>query len=188
MWLTGTIGPFIHREGSRGGGRIALPEVDCRWDGGEMTDDPTDLIGTLEELSLGECLRFLSGSRIGRIAVVVDGFPLVFPVNYRFVDAPGAGPALVVRARPGGVVSGAGAQIGFQIDGIDASVGAGWSVLVRGQMRHVDADDLAEMPFIDPHPWAPGRDEWLVLTPLAISGRRLVAGDAGWGFHPLGYL
>ena len=142
----------------------------------------------LDELSLGECLRFLAGNHIGRIAVVVDQYPLVFPVNYRFIDRVVDGPMLVVRARRGGSVSEGDGHVGFQIDGIDATVGAGWSVLVRGVVQRVDAAELADIPFADPHPWAPGRDEWLVITPIAITGRRLIAGDSGWGFHPLGYL
>jgi uncharacterized protein len=135
-----------------------------------VSEDVYEPVGMLDELSLGECLRFLAGNQIGRIAVVVDDFPVVFPVNYRFVDRIVDGPILVVRARP------------------DQAVGAGWSVLVRGLVQHVDAADLANLPFADPHPWAPGRDEWLVITPIAITGRRLIAGDIGWGFHPLGYL
>jgi len=153
-----------------------------------VTDDSDESIGMLDELSLGECMRFLAGNHIGRIAVVVDEYPLVFPVNYRFVDRAVDGPIIVVRARPGSSVTEADVHVSFQIDGIDAAAGAGWSVLVRGIRHHVQAVELAELPFVDPHPWAPGRDEWLVINPIAITGRRLIAGDIGWGFHPLGYL
>lgn len=145
-------------------------------------------VGTLDELSLGECLAFLSGFHVGRVAVIVDGYPLVVPVNYRLLERETGGPVVVIRARPGGVIDLAGSQVALQIDGVDASVGAGWSVLVRGVMHHVEAATLDDVPWCDPHPWVADRNQWLVIDPIAITGRRVVAGDAGWGFHPLGYL
>ena len=36
-----------------------------------------------EELSLTECLELLGARRFGRVAVVVDGHPIMFPINYR---------------------------------------------------------------------------------------------------------
>jgi hypothetical protein len=42
------------------------------------TRTPTDL----EEISEDECLQLLERHDLGRIAVVVDGQPLIFPVNY----------------------------------------------------------------------------------------------------------
>ena len=148
-------------------------------------DEP---IGTFEELSRAECLRYLAGTRVGRIAVIADGYPVVFPVNYKLVERPGD-PVVVLRTRPGSTISRSGEAVGFQVDGIDTSAEAGWTVLVRGALRHVAMDDLAEfLPWADPRPWAAGRDDWLVIAPVTITGRRIVAGDAGWGFHPSGYL
>jgi Pyridoxamine 5'-phosphate oxidase len=40
----------------------------------------------LEELSLTECLALLTSHRVGRVAVVVDGQPVILPVNYRTDD------------------------------------------------------------------------------------------------------
>lgn len=153
-----------------------------------MTEQETP-VGSFDELTLSECLGFLSGTAIGRIAVVSNGYPLVFPVNYKLVERSTGGPVIVLRTRPGSTIDSSGEAVGFQIDGIDTGVDAGWCVLVRGALHHVPIAELADLlPFADPHPWAAGRDSWLVIAPVTITGRRIVAGDAGWGFHPLGYM
>ena len=41
---------------------------------------------TFEKLSTDECWRLLSTQQVGRIAVVVGHYPLVFPVNYAVVE------------------------------------------------------------------------------------------------------
>ena len=154
-----------------------------------MMTAPESPIGSFDELTLSECLGFLSGTSIGRIAVVANGYPLVFPVNYKFVERPSGGPVIVLRTRAGSTIDSSGEAVGFQIDGIDTGADAGWSVLVRGALHHVPRAELEELlPWADPRPWATGRDEWLVIAPVTITGRRIVAGDAGWGFHPLGYM
>jgi hypothetical protein len=153
-----------------------------------MTDNAFGPVGTLDEMSLAECLAFLGGTHVGRVAVVHDGYPLVVPVNYRLLQRATGGPVVVIRVRPGGIIDLAGAPAALQIDGIDEAVGVGWAVLVRGAMHHVDASALEDVPWADPHPWLADRDQWVVIDPIAISGRRVIAGDVGWGFHPLGYL
>ena len=49
-----------------------------------MTTQPPRNEGVpgLEELSVGECMDYLAGSQVGRLALVVDGHPAIFPVNY----------------------------------------------------------------------------------------------------------
>jgi hypothetical protein len=56
-------------------------------------------------------------------------------------------------------------------------------VLVRGVLRAVAPGELP-----DPHPMlAAGREAWLMLEPATITGRRLVAPELRWAFHPAGY-
>ena len=143
----------------------------------------------VDEMTIAECLAFLAGSHIGRIAVNVDEFPVVLPVNYQLDEHSASGPVLVVRTREGSTVSTAAERVAFQIDAIDAACGVGWSVLVRGIMHHVRGDVLATLsPSVDPHPWLAERDDWLVINPIAITGRRVLSREVGFGFHPLGYL
>lgn len=143
----------------------------------------------MDVMTVAECVAFLAGNHIGRIAVNVDDFPVVLPVNYQLAENAGGSPVLVIRTRAGGTVSVAGERVAFQIDAIDAACGVGWSVLVRGIMHHVRGDVFATLlPSVDPHPWLSDRDEWLVINPLMITGRRVVTHTNGFGFHPLGYI
>jgi nitroimidazol reductase NimA-like FMN-containing flavoprotein (pyridoxamine 5'-phosphate oxidase superfamily) len=52
----------------------------------------------LEEIPEDECLQLLERHDLGRIAIVVDGQPLIFPVNYsasRNTLPPGRQPSAV---------------------------------------------------------------------------------------------
>jgi nitroimidazol reductase NimA-like FMN-containing flavoprotein (pyridoxamine 5'-phosphate oxidase superfamily) len=42
--------------------------------------------GELEVLGEAECRALLAANRVGRIAIVVDNQPAIFPVNYVFDD------------------------------------------------------------------------------------------------------
>ena len=135
-------------------------------------------------------MGFLREHTVGRIAVVVDDFPIVVPVNYRLVEG-NAHTWVALRTRAGGVIERAPANVAFQIDGIDPSHRQGWSVLVRGALRHIDTDpDATEFKArFDPEPWLlEARDEWLVIEPIAISGRRLHPAALEWSFHARAYL
>ena len=50
-----------------------------------MTNEPQARkrgVPSLEELSVAECMDYLASAQVGRVAVVVDGHPAIFPVNY----------------------------------------------------------------------------------------------------------
>jgi hypothetical protein len=67
------------------------------------------------------------------------------------------------------------ADAAFEVDEIDDFTQSGWSVLVRGSVEPVDADDLP-VDSSRPDAWPAGRRTLhLHLTPRAISGRRLLA-------------
>ena len=135
---------------------------------------------SLEELSFAECLERLRDRNVGRIAVVIDDFPIVLPVNYRLVEASGR-TWLALRTRPGNVIERAPVHTAFEIDDIDSAKRGGWSVLVRGTIHHVDPDAAAFRDRFDPEPWLlVERDAWLVIEPFAITGRRLQPGASEW--------
>src|SRR4051794_23972621 len=93
----------------------------------------------LEVLPLDGCLALLRAHTVGRVAVVVNEFPIVLPVNYKLVET--GGPVWVaLRTRPGNVIDRASKPVAFEIDRIDSSEHEGWSVLVRGTLHHADAD------------------------------------------------
>ncbi|MEO8695569.1 MAG: pyridoxamine 5'-phosphate oxidase family protein [Acidimicrobiales bacterium] len=143
---------------------------------------------TLEELERNVCVDLLRSTAVGRIAFILEDYPVVFPVNYRLVGA-GDGMRLLLQTRPGNTIDTAHQRVGFQVDGIDDAEGSGWSVLVRGKMQHLR--DPAQMEFLeslDPTPSVPAdRDAWIAIEPVVITGRRLRAGGKPWPFDARGY-
>ncbi len=142
----------------------------------------------LDELALDDCLSLLRTGQLGRIALMVDDFPVILPVNYRLVETSGR-TWIALRTRPGNVIDRAPLQVAFELDGVDQFKRQGWSVLVRGTLHHVDPDAAGFRERFDPEPWILAeRDAWLVVDPFAITGRRLQAAEAEWAFHSEAYL
>jgi len=142
----------------------------------------------LETLELDACLEHLRAEQIGRLAVVVDGSPIVLPVTYRLVETSGL-TWVALRTRPGNVIDQASTNVAFEIDGIDPTRRRGWSVLVRGTLQHVDPDAAAFRERFDTQPWlAAERDSWLVIEPFTITGRELHPSEPDWAFHVSAYL
>jgi hypothetical protein len=134
-------------------------------------------------LSTVECERLLASMDIGRIAVVEDDFPLVFPINYK-VALSGGNLVIAIRTRPDNVIDTPGRMVCFEIDGVDPSHDGGWSVLVRGVLLETPPD-----PNVDPNPIDnENRVAWRIIAPTRISGRRVRNRNERWSFHPAGYL
>src|ERR1017187_6184408 len=96
---------------------------------------PTEFDVELEELSEQACRLLLGVAAVGRIAFVIDGLPIILPVNFRLLTDD-SGLSILLRARAGHSIDGAARPVAFQIDGIDPGHQQGWSVLVRGELRH----------------------------------------------------
>ena len=140
----------------------------------------------LERLSELECISRLGTGCVGRVGFIVDGKPEVLPVNYA-CDATGL---VVFRTVSGTLLILVDRQfVVFEVDGIDETAQAGWSVCVHGGAQEVflatasTAQKLADRGLIS---WAPGpRDRWFSITPVEITGRRIsFTGDVtkfeGW--------
>ena len=133
----------------------------------------SDAAGIYENLSVDECLELLRAHRFGRIAVVVDGHPIIFPVNYA-IDAD----AVVFRTDPGSKLSGAVmGRVAFEVDGVDESARAGWSVIVQGAGSEITGalDRRSEqLRQLEVQPWVPGEQaRWIEILPISVTGRRL---------------
>ena len=135
------------------------------------------------ELLRSDCELLLSMHDIGRIAVVEDGYPLVFPINYRAVILDDR-LVLAIRTRPDNVIDRPGRAVCFEIDGVDAGHDGGWSVLVRGMLVESSQDPGLDSGPID----ANDRDAWRMIVPTQVSGRRVYNRAERWSFHPAGYL
>jgi nitroimidazol reductase NimA-like FMN-containing flavoprotein (pyridoxamine 5'-phosphate oxidase superfamily) len=125
----------------------------------------------LHELDAAECYRRLRSREVGRLGIVDGDGALVIPVNYA-VD----GEDFVIRTSPYGMIGLSTPQrAALEIDDIDTKQRLGWSVLVRGTLAIVDADDAHEIRRrTGVTPWPAGSKSMTVrLRPKTVTGRTL---------------
>jgi len=125
----------------------------------------------LVPLDVHECLRRLGTRHLGRLAVVVNRQPLVFPVNYAM-----DGREVVFRTGAGTKLIGAnGQRVAFEIDGADPLYHEGWSVMAVGRaVEECDAARIRELERLPLAPWCPGSNaHWMRIETSAITGRRI---------------
>jgi nitroimidazol reductase NimA-like FMN-containing flavoprotein (pyridoxamine 5'-phosphate oxidase superfamily) len=132
-----------------------------------------EFVAQLEELGRNECLELLALVSVGRLGLLVDGRPEIFPVNFAL-----DGDTVLFRTAEGTVLNQASmAVVAFEADQLDEPNRAGWSVLVQGIARDIgDAIDatserLRRLSLVT---WAPGaRPRWFQIRPTKITGRRI---------------
>ena len=127
----------------------------------------------VHELSNAEALELLQlHAYVGRLGFIVDGRPLILPVNYLADEV-----SIVFCTQPGSKLSavGAGAPVAFEVDDSRALYHAGWSVVVKGNAREVtDHDELDELRRGPLHSWATQSTEhWVRIDIEEITGRRI---------------
>jgi uncharacterized protein len=143
-----------------------------------------------ETLPVDRCWAALRTGVVGRVAVVHDDRPDVFPVNY-VVDHG----SVVFRTGSGTLFHAADGQpVAFEVDGYDADDATAWSVVVHGRAREVheleDAVATLHLPLL---PWHSGpKPRIMRIHPDGVTGRRfqVVGGhrdhrDAGRGQDPV---
>jgi nitroimidazol reductase NimA-like FMN-containing flavoprotein (pyridoxamine 5'-phosphate oxidase superfamily) len=127
-----------------------------------------------QELTKSECFSLLSGQRLGRVALVDDQGPIIFPVNFvldrhMVVFRTDEGTKLGTAARGG--------RVAFEVDQVDEAAHTGWSVVVRGEATEVtDPAELARLRKLRVSPWAPGpKSRYVRILPAKLTGRRISA-------------
>jgi nitroimidazol reductase NimA-like FMN-containing flavoprotein (pyridoxamine 5'-phosphate oxidase superfamily) len=132
-------------------------------------------VGTrLGHLTPQECGELLAASTRGRIAVLVEGHPEIFPVNHVYDPATG------VVAFPSNDRTKLHAALGepalaFEVDGTDEEGWSGWSVLVVGRAEEItDPEQKASLADRRHVRWArdPGL-QWVGIHPTKVTGRRI---------------
>lgn len=132
----------------------------------------TTVLDAVERLSAERCLDLLASRDLGRVALVIDDQPEIFPVNYSvdrsivvFRVAPGTKPALAANRR-----------IAFEVDDLDSRAGVAWSVMVKGVAHDVTTSKDPFTAFLRTagvRSAPPGdRPLWMAIHPSEISGRR----------------
>lgn len=124
-----------------------------------------------EGLARQECLRLLAARPVGRVAIVVDETPMIFPVSHHVLDAETiafcSDDVSEVADATGGV------PMSLEVDGID-DAGQLWSVAVSGVGREVaDESEVARLRQLGLQPAGAGsKQRWIEIRPETISGRR----------------
>ncbi len=140
--------------------------------------------GTLDEIDIDECWRLLSTQPVGRVAVIVGQYPLVFPVNYtldgmHIVFRTGVGTKLWAIDR---------SNVTFEVDELDLAGRSGWSVMVRGA-AHELSPKRTSTESSGAVPWAPGERVHMVrIVADQITGRRIRPAELPPATDLRGYL
>jgi uncharacterized protein len=136
-----------------------------------MDDEPARQ-ARWQELPKSQCFELLAREHMGRVAVVDDLGPVVFPVNF-VLDRH----MVVFRTDEGTKLDAAcrGGRVAFEVDGTDTAAHTGWSVLVRGEAIEVtDLTELARLRRLPLDSWAPGvKAHYVRILPAAVTGRRI---------------
>lgn len=130
-------------------------------------------------LDRDECIRRLAEGGVGRVALVADGRPAIFPVNYAlmgrfiyFLTAPGSKLA----------AAGRGDLVAFEVDRHDPSEHSGWSVVVIGRAGVVPAEEAEPVWRLRLGRWVGGGPATQIRIEMEqVSGREIGRpGVAGW--------
>ena len=125
---------------------------------------------TTQELSAAQCWTLLRSMPVGRVAVVHDRRPDIFPVNFEVDHG-----TLVFRTGSGTLFRSAdGAFVAFEVDGYDTTDATAWSVVVRGVAHEVyELDDAIAALGLPLYPWHDGvKPRIMRVHPDSVSGRR----------------
>ncbi|MET1088278.1 MAG: pyridoxamine 5'-phosphate oxidase family protein [Arthrobacter sp.] len=125
----------------------------------------------VQNLEHHECWAMLRTVSVGRLAVLAEGRPDIFPINYT-VD----GGTLVFRTGEGTKLAGAsgGSAVALEADGVDTDTGLAWSVVVKGTAEVITGNEhILETTQLFLFPWQAGKkDAFIRITPDSITGRR----------------
>jgi nitroimidazol reductase NimA-like FMN-containing flavoprotein (pyridoxamine 5'-phosphate oxidase superfamily) len=125
----------------------------------------------IEHLSPSECWEELRSAEIGRLAVIIDDHPEIFPLTY-VVDHG----TVVFRSAEGSKVEGvlSGRPLAFEADGYDKDTNLAWSVVIKGTAeRPQGIDDATKTAMLPLFPWQAGeKNRYVRIVPDEISGRR----------------
>jgi hypothetical protein len=140
----------------------------------------TDAERTVEALSEDVCWALLRTTSVGRLAVIVNDRPDIFPINYAVDHG-----TVVFRSGAGTKMSAAssGSPVALEADGYDADTARAWSVVLAGQAQEITrAQDLIDTLDLPLFPWQAGdKGRFVRIVPTATTGRRFpVASPSVW--------
>jgi nitroimidazol reductase NimA-like FMN-containing flavoprotein (pyridoxamine 5'-phosphate oxidase superfamily) len=132
----------------------------------------------LVELSVDECARLLESAVVGRLGVVIQGRPEIFPVSHVYdaqlgsVAFPTGGHTKIQAALEWPWVA-------YEVDGLDDATETAWSVHVVGRAVEItDAELIERLTRLRAERvrWISGDTvRWLRIESVKVTGRRIQA-------------
>jgi len=125
-----------------------------------------------------ECRERLAETVLGRLGVVVDGHPEIFPVNHVY-DEDHDAVAFTTNARTKLHAALTSPSVAYEVDGIEPGNEGGWSVLVVGRAEEIlDPDEIERLAAKRTVVWAAGKARrWIRIVPTKVTGRRIWADE-----------
>ena len=129
-------------------------------------------------LDAADCWDLLRSASVGRLAVIVDGDPEIFPVNFTVEHS-----ALVIRTGDGTKIDAVRGhpRVAFEIDGVDGQTA--FSVVVKGDAKEIKApDELRDTVSLDVSPLQAGtKNHFVRILAEEVTGRSFPVSDpATW--------
>jgi len=116
------------------------------------------------------CWNLLRAAEVGRLAVSIMDQPDIFPIN--FVVDHGT---VVFRTAEGTKLAAAvlGRGVAFEVDGLDASAGEAWSVVIKGRaeevIKMIEVFEATDLPLF---PWLTSpKPRFVRIVPESVTGR-----------------
>ncbi len=132
-------------------------------DAGTPADKPV-------ELTANQCWDYIRQAPIGRLAVIADEHPEIFPINF-VVDRG----SVVFRTAEGTKLRAAleGAAVTFEVDGYDDRLGFAWSVVLKGSAAQLESiEEVLASEELPLFPWQAGeKNHFMRIEPAETSGR-----------------
>jgi len=130
----------------------------------------------LIDIAPDECADLLATAELGRLGVIVNGRPEIFPVSHVYDRQSGC---VVFPTKDRTKLQAAldWPWVAFEVDGLDPGGSGGWSVLVVGRAEEVvDPDDVARAADERRALWFSGPDvHWVRIVTSKVTGRRISA-------------
>ena len=132
----------------------------------------------LVDIPVEDCEARLAASTLGRLGVIVDGRPQIFPVNHVY-DARTRSVAFPTNDRTKLHAALGWPWVAFEVDAVEPDGTSGWSVLVLGRAEEItDADEVARLAAQRSARWAGGPTaRWIRIVPTNTTGRVISAVD-----------
>lgn len=127
----------------------------------------------LQHLDTETCWHLLADRPVGRIGVLVDGAPEIYPVNHIVDDR-----TILFRTDRGSKLHGLDRipVVCFEVDHIDVDSCVGWSVLLKGRAETLTLpEELRRVSALPLRYWSIGdKAHWVRIRPIEVTGRRIL--------------